>query len=332
MIIECPKCNRKYEVEDSYIPVGGAPIKCPNCGNIFGIYVEPIDIPMTPVFDDQTKTPANDIVDNGREFGSASISPTPEPVVEKKINVSNNNIEDYGNIAPANTINDLQNPFTTTPETPKEEAKPEIPNPFATTTEPPKEEAKPEIPNPFATTTEPPKEEAKPEIPNPFATTTEPPKKEAKPEIPNPFATTTEPPKKEAKPEIPNPFATTTEPPKEEVKPETTAPKKIGAKIFESLLAGFTLPENFKSLPPNIQKNHKNAIKLARQLARDILLYHKATVEEGRKNNNLKDILHDEIEKSLKFYQQRIQPEILQTTNYFNEALNKILANGENIF
>ncbi len=434
MRIECPKCHSKYEIEDSYIPIGGAPVKCPKCGNIFGIYVEPIDIPMTPILDDSNET---ETLGDDREFGTSSINPEYVPQEE-----TNQGIENFGNINPdanseqttvsgtgsplesaiqgnINTPSEetVQNDFassfgtapqeTTTPDiganpfatptekTTPEQSTPDLGSPFGTTpqetTTPdiganpfaqPQEEQAPDLGSPFGTT---PQETTTPDIgANPFATPTE----EAKPEpveTPSPFAETTPDmgspfgtaPQETTTPDIgANPFAETTpEPTPEPQTPETTpdnpflqqAPvqenepeptktpspfaeptpeptqetqtqeqpkevKRVGGKLFESLLAGFTLPENYKTLPPNIQKNHKNAIKLARQLAKDILLYHKDTVEQGLENGNVKELLADEIEKSYKFYQQRIQPEIIQNTNYFNEALNKIIAKGHKVF
>jgi hypothetical protein len=107
---------------------------------------------------------------------------------------------------------------------------------------------------------------------------------------------------------------------------------RAGGPMFDVLLAGFTLPPNFNSLPENMQKVHKDAVKLARQLAKDILLYHKDEVEKGMANGNIKESMKDEIEKSYKFYTQRIQPEIISGSNYFNEALNKIVAKGQKLF
>ncbi|MEO0238284.1 MAG: hypothetical protein ABIN35_08645, partial [candidate division WOR-3 bacterium] len=113
---------------------------------------------------------------------------------------------------------------------------------------------------------------------------------------------------------------------------QTVQAGKAGTPMFDVLLAGFNLPPDFKSLPENVQKLHKDAIKLARQLAKDILLYHKDEVERGLTSGNIKEILKEEIEKSYKFYSQRIPSEIVNSTNYFNEALNKIICKGQNIF
>ncbi len=52
MIIECPKCKKKYKVEDSDIPVGGGPIRCPNCSNIFTVYREPLNIKLISIVEE----------------------------------------------------------------------------------------------------------------------------------------------------------------------------------------------------------------------------------------------------------------------------------------
>jgi len=83
MIIECPKCHKKYEVEEMYIPIGGGPVRCPNCKNIFGIYVEPMDIPMTEIIEDESKSIAGAKGPfTTPEFGDTSFSPEYKPIEE----------------------------------------------------------------------------------------------------------------------------------------------------------------------------------------------------------------------------------------------------------
>ncbi len=54
IVVECPKCKQKYKVEEDYfIPVGGAPVRCPQCGNVFTIFIEPIEINMIPIDDNE---------------------------------------------------------------------------------------------------------------------------------------------------------------------------------------------------------------------------------------------------------------------------------------
>ncbi len=79
-------------------------------------------------------------------------------------------------------------------------------------------------------------------------------------------------------------------------------------------------------------KQHKKAERLGRSLVKDIYLYHKDKVEQGRRNGTLVQLLGEEIKKSWKFYKKQVDPEILQEKNYFKDALNEIIAEGKEVF
>ena len=385
MKVECPKCHRKYQVEDAYIPIGGAPIRCPNCSNIFGIYVEPIEIPMSPIEEDIPQQVSAPVQEPEPQMQtpppvSETYQPAPEPapqaapVIDHSFDMPadetqpNAELGALGNLGQTVNNNDTAdelssmmnnasgetNAFDTPQQAPSEApdlgafgspaqetpSQPE-PSPFDIPQQAPSEApdlgafgapaqetpSQPE-PSPFDIPQQAPSEA--PDLGAFGAPAQETP---SQPE-PSPFDIP-----QQAEPEpVQSPIETfqAPEPQSEPIAEEKPAPadakKKLGGALFESLLAGFTLPDNFKNMPDNIQKNHKNSIKLARQLAKDILLYHKEEVERGLANANIKDVLKDEIEKSYKFYSQRVQPEILDNSNYFNEALNKIIAKGDKIF
>lgn len=57
MFTECPKCKTKYRVNDSDVPVGGAPVKCLKCSNVFTIYREPLNIHLEPIVEKPTIEP-----------------------------------------------------------------------------------------------------------------------------------------------------------------------------------------------------------------------------------------------------------------------------------
>ncbi len=382
MKVECPKCNRKYEIEDAYIPIGGAPIKCPNCGNIFGIYVEPIDIPMIPVAGDtpsqpvfestpqQTTPPVQEaaptILGNSFETPSAPVQEPPSAAPELGAlgnlgqEPQTENIPELGNIDPASTASppaqesapsepsaDLGGFGNIQPAKTSKSAPPDLGAIMNQSTESSQTEITAQDPGGFGNV--PLEDTSAPDLgsmlnstePN---TTAEPPSADfggfgnIQPDVPPPTSpdlgsTVDTPPSSE----IPStssdiPQAAPEPAPKPTPADDKKSKKKLGSNLFESLLSGFTLPDNFKNLPPNVQKNHKSSIKLARQLAKDILLYHKEDVERGLGSGNLKTALKDEVEKSFKFYQQRVEPEILQNSNYFTEALNKIIAKEQAIF
>jgi len=185
MIVECPKCKKKYRVKDGDVPVGGAPVQCPSCGNIFTIYREPLKIHLEPL---------------------EGVAPSPPPTYEK----------------PA----------------PSFEA-------------------------------------------------------------------------------------------------STSTPSSQPAQAAERLKAALGLGgmDDFPAdWPEEKKQKHRHAKRLARSLAKDLLLYHGDKIEQGLREGNLKQLLGEEIKKSWDFYKKNVDPEVLQTTNYFKDALNDIIGKGRKIF
>jgi hypothetical protein len=76
----------------------------------------------------------------------------------------------------------------------------------------------------------------------------------------------------------------------------------------------------------------EKAQRLARVLVSDIILYnpdrHHMATESGR----VKEEFEDEIQKSWDEYVEQVGEEIANTTDFFTEALNEILAKGQRIF
>ena len=382
MRIECPKCHKKYEVEDMYIPIGGGPVRCPNCKNIFGIYVEPMDIPMTEIIEEEGEAIADAKGPFAKpEFGETSFSPDYAPEIQKEEPMPSESIGDaLGDLGSfSSSVPDTEPPFSQTqqnlssfgdipfessvPEAPAVEAEPPVQEPMQSMDDfgvppafaqpKPIEPAMPDFgASPFAQPqTKPapapdfgvppafaqpkPIEPAMPDLgASPFAQPQTKPAPAPDFGVPPAFAQT-----KPIEPAMPDLGASPFAQPEIKPQPAPAQPQSVpaggiraGGPMFDVLLAGFTLPPNFNSLPENMQKVHKDAVKLARQLAKDILLYHKDEVEKGMANGNIKESMKDEIEKSYKFYTQRIQPEIISGSNYFNEALNKIVAKGQKLF
>jgi predicted Zn finger-like uncharacterized protein len=83
---------------------------------------------------------------------------------------------------------------------------------------------------------------------------------------------------------------------------------------------------------PEKMKQHRKAERLGRSLVKDIYLYHKDKVDQGRRNGTLVQLLGEEIKKSWGFYKKQVDPEILQERNYFKDALNEIIAEGKEVF
>lgn len=135
----------------------------------------------------------------------------------------------------------------------------------------------------------------------------------------------------EPKPEVFEPSAPSTFEQTPEVVPEVSAPITPEAVEIPTAQPTFE-PETETAVSPQVQKQHDKAKRLARVLVKDILLYHGDKVEEGLRNGNLIDMVGDEIKKSWQYYKSELPEDVLNSTNYFKEALNKILAKGKKIF
>jgi hypothetical protein len=67
------------------------------------------------------------------------------------------------------------------------------------------------------------------------------------------------------------------------------------------------------------------ARRIARAVVSDIALYNVKKVEEGIRNDSLFEILKNEIDEGRSYYLSRVDPEIAENTNFFNQALVDVL-------
>ena len=74
------------------------------------------------------------------------------------------------------------------------------------------------------------------------------------------------------------------------------------------------------------------AKRLARVLVSDILIYNRDKRDEALTEGTLMTVLGEDIKKSWELYKEKVGPEIAKSTNYFKEALNEILADGQKVF
>jgi hypothetical protein len=74
------------------------------------------------------------------------------------------------------------------------------------------------------------------------------------------------------------------------------------------------------------------AKRLARALISDMVVYHPAKRQEGLRDGNLKELFDEEIKKSWEEYSDQVGRQLAESTSYFREALNEILAGGRQIF
>lgn len=75
----------------------------------------------------------------------------------------------------------------------------------------------------------------------------------------------------------------------------------------------------------SVVKDPEVARRIARAVVSDIALYNARKVEEGIEKDTLFDLLKDEIEEGRSYYMSRVDPEIVEHTNYFNQALVDVL-------
>jgi hypothetical protein len=85
-------------------------------------------------------------------------------------------------------------------------------------------------------------------------------------------------------------------------------------------------------LPEAERLKHERARRLARVLASDIAIYNKEKRDRGVKDGNLVAVLGYEIKKSWEVYKERVTPEMANSTPYFRDALNEMLAEGKKVF
>jgi predicted Zn finger-like uncharacterized protein len=77
---------------------------------------------------------------------------------------------------------------------------------------------------------------------------------------------------------------------------------------------------------------HERARRLARALASDIVTYYPEKHAEGMRDGTLRELFREEIKKSYDDYVAHVGAELARSTNYFQEALNEVLAGGKRLF
>ena len=86
-----------------------------------------------------------------------------------------------------------------------------------------------------------------------------------------------------------------------------------------------------KAASGDVGKNAR-AKRLARVLVSDIVAYNQEKRDQALVDGNLMAVLGDEIKKSWELYKEKVGADVANSTNYFKEALNEILANGQKVF
>jgi predicted Zn finger-like uncharacterized protein len=77
---------------------------------------------------------------------------------------------------------------------------------------------------------------------------------------------------------------------------------------------------------------HEKARRLARVLVSDMIMYNPERHSRALESGSLKSDFDEEIKKSWQEYVDQVGDEIAGSTNYFNDALNDLLAKGQSLF
>jgi hypothetical protein len=80
------------------------------------------------------------------------------------------------------------------------------------------------------------------------------------------------------------------------------------------------------------QDPRQKARRLARALVSDMIVYQPDKRQKALREGNLKEAFAEEIKKSWEEYVQQVGEELAQSTSFFTDALNEILAGGQKIF
>lgn len=92
------------------------------------------------------------------------------------------------------------------------------------------------------------------------------------------------------------------------------------------------MPKKVRVNPFLSQDPGAKARRLARALISDMVVYHPAKRREGLRNGSLKQLFDEEIRKSWEEYVDQVGPDVAESTPFFNQALNEILADGQALF
>jgi hypothetical protein len=92
-------------------------------------------------------------------------------------------------------------------------------------------------------------------------------------------------------------------------------------------------PPPTRPINPFLSQDPKaRARRLARALISDIVVYHPAKRRDGLRDGSLKLLFEDEIRKSWEEYLEQVGRQLAESTTFFTDALNDILADGQPVF
>ncbi|MGD2116601.1 MAG: hypothetical protein PVG07_16220, partial [Acidobacteriota bacterium] len=84
-----------------------------------------------------------------------------------------------------------------------------------------------------------------------------------------------------------------------------------------------------EAVEPGDEAAHDEARRLARLLVSEIQLYNQEEVAEGRSRGDIYERLKDDIDRSRQLYEERVDPDIRESTDYFYQELVRQLGAGD---
>jgi len=99
-----------------------------------------------------------------------------------------------------------------------------------------------------------------------------------------------------------------------------------------TIQAPAALPPRRPTNPFLSQDPEARARRLARALVSDIVVYHPAKRRDALRDGSLKLLFEEEIRKSWDEYVDQVGRELADSTTFFTDALNEILADGQPVF
>lgn len=90
--------------------------------------------------------------------------------------------------------------------------------------------------------------------------------------------------------------------------------------------------QKLEQMSPEEKEKHENAIRQAKVIVSDLKLYHGELVEKALANNAIVKLIGPFIKDSWKIYKQRVPQDVVDSTNYFKDALNEIICEGKKVF
>jgi predicted Zn finger-like uncharacterized protein len=342
MTVECPSCATSFPVDPKKVPAGGVHARCSVCEEVFfveepSMEAEPtlVEAPQEAPFEEaveesftapveveeEAEAPGEDFE---RSEPDEAFFTAPVEIVEdspaEPVDEAAKDGPTFGQADPAlaeETFGEPE-PEVEVPEAPAPEEEDEPATSFEAPA--PEEEAEPTLPDPVTTSQDLGSTFGDPEPTFDIGTTS------FDAPVDAPIDAPTEVAPEEAAPETEFPFI-------QEEPPTPTFEAPAPPPVEDTAAATFDAPAPTLPTPQFGKRDPKEkAQRLARVLVSDIILYnpdrHQRALDEGR----IKEEFDDEVQKSWDEYVDQVGDEIANSTDFFSEALNEILAKGQQMF